>query len=304
MPFCPNCREQYESHVSRCADCDVDLVDRLSRAEPAEASPSAGGPPPHSFTLYAASEELAGRLANALDRADCPFVRGAEPAEVKGRTAWPISVPDEYAHQIASLLGIDPDAIEQGDTGSWVLLAPGSREAAGAAFESPLMRESNSTILRRGEPAIPELLEVVWKGESGEQRRAAELLAELGVAGAQALTEIARKAIVEGDRERLQPIAFGLRNVHGYRPDEAFSPFLEDGSATARALAAIVVGRTGKESAVKLLVPLLEDPELEVREEAIEGLYQITHEDYDYEADADPADRAAAIARWKSRASV
>jgi hypothetical protein len=27
--FCPNCRAEYKSGISRCADCDVDLVDEL-----------------------------------------------------------------------------------------------------------------------------------------------------------------------------------------------------------------------------------------------------------------------------------
>ena len=29
MPFCPACRMEYREGVSRCADCDRDLVDRL-----------------------------------------------------------------------------------------------------------------------------------------------------------------------------------------------------------------------------------------------------------------------------------
>jgi hypothetical protein len=29
MPFCPKCRYEYRPGFTRCADCDVDLVDKL-----------------------------------------------------------------------------------------------------------------------------------------------------------------------------------------------------------------------------------------------------------------------------------
>ncbi|MBI1853459.1 MAG: HEAT repeat domain-containing protein [Planctomycetes bacterium] len=284
--------------MTRCADCEVELVATLRSAS---AESAAEERPHNAFTLYATSEELADRLARALERADCPNIRGKQPVEVKGRQTWSVSIPMEFTSHVMSSLGIDPDSVEESDDGSWVLVAPVERERAPDAFESPLLGESNAAILRRGGAVIPELLEIVWKASESEQRRAAELLAELGVAGAQALTEIARKAVIEGERMRLHAITFGLGNVHEYRPDEAFSPFLEDANSTTRALAAMVIGRTGSETSIRLLVPLLEDPEVEVREEAIEGLYHITHDDLGFEADAPAAERAAAVAKWKSR---
>lgn len=37
MPFCPNCRYEYEEGVRECADCGVPLVDQLpEEPEPAE----------------------------------------------------------------------------------------------------------------------------------------------------------------------------------------------------------------------------------------------------------------------------
>ena len=34
MPYCPNCRCEYRSGFTRCADCDVDLVDSLPEEDP------------------------------------------------------------------------------------------------------------------------------------------------------------------------------------------------------------------------------------------------------------------------------
>ncbi len=36
MPFCPKCRYEYESRVSRCPDCDETLVSHLPPEEPVE----------------------------------------------------------------------------------------------------------------------------------------------------------------------------------------------------------------------------------------------------------------------------
>jgi len=34
MPFCPNCKYEYEAGVDRCADCGVPLVERLEGEHP------------------------------------------------------------------------------------------------------------------------------------------------------------------------------------------------------------------------------------------------------------------------------
>ncbi len=34
--FCPNCRSEYQKGITRCSDCDVDLVDELPKIESPE----------------------------------------------------------------------------------------------------------------------------------------------------------------------------------------------------------------------------------------------------------------------------
>lgn len=44
MPICPSCRSEYRAGFSRCADCDVDLVDTLAAAPPPAPAPDEWSP--------------------------------------------------------------------------------------------------------------------------------------------------------------------------------------------------------------------------------------------------------------------
>ncbi|MBI2901070.1 MAG: DUF2007 domain-containing protein [Planctomycetes bacterium] len=86
MPYCPKCSSEYRSGVSRCADCDVDLVAELE--------------PKHDLILVFTSDQ-ADAVREALDRAGiqtrATTVRQEEcdPVEVllsaqKLRDAWAV----------------------------------------------------------------------------------------------------------------------------------------------------------------------------------------------------------------------
>lgn len=40
MPFCPKCRYEYRPDITRCPDCDVELVDELPQEASVEATAS------------------------------------------------------------------------------------------------------------------------------------------------------------------------------------------------------------------------------------------------------------------------
>lgn len=42
MPFCPNCRYEYDANVTECSDCEVDLVPSLPEPEDETVDPSNG----------------------------------------------------------------------------------------------------------------------------------------------------------------------------------------------------------------------------------------------------------------------
>ncbi len=71
MPFCPNCRFEYLSHVKACPDCGAALVARLP--EEAEAPPYAQGPGYEQALLGVAEGEVHAQLVqSALQEAGIP----------------------------------------------------------------------------------------------------------------------------------------------------------------------------------------------------------------------------------------
>lgn len=66
-----------------------------------------------------------------------------------------------------------------------------------------------------------------------------------------------------------------------------------------RAVAAVEVAEERDPQAVHRLVDLLEDSSAAVRMYAILALERLTGSDYGYEYYADPAERAAAVNRWR-----
>jgi hypothetical protein len=74
-----------------------------------------------------------------------------------------------------------------------------------------------------------------------------------------------------------------------------------EGRARAIAAGAVARMRRHEDETVRALVSLLEDPDEEVRTEAIEGLFSITETTLDYEPDAPEEEREKAVERWKKR---
>jgi hypothetical protein len=71
MPYCPDCRYEYQAGVSECPDCESDLVDAL---------PSRGGPPLRLIELYRGRSPEVRILEEALRQEGIPsLVRPAEP---------------------------------------------------------------------------------------------------------------------------------------------------------------------------------------------------------------------------------
>ncbi len=78
MPFCPKCGVEYRPGFNRCADCDVDLVERLSEEIPWE-----GGEPVELTRRESASD--ARMIREALTHEGIPCVlRGDEGKDMLG----------------------------------------------------------------------------------------------------------------------------------------------------------------------------------------------------------------------------
>jgi hypothetical protein len=73
------------------------------------------------------------------------------------------------------------------------------------------------------------------------------------------------------------------------------------GRARAFAAGAAALRKEWREDAMRVLVDLLEDPDEDVRGEAIEGLFSVTGEDLGYEPDAPPEERERIVGLWRDR---
>jgi hypothetical protein len=72
MPFCPKCRYEYKLGVTRCSDCDVELVDRLP--DPETVSEHRHNTDRSVLLLKTSDRLLAQFVAGALDNADIAYV--------------------------------------------------------------------------------------------------------------------------------------------------------------------------------------------------------------------------------------
>lgn len=101
--FCPHCKAEYRVGFVRCADCDIELVDHISPAEPERDDVT--------YTIV--------RTVQHLLQADqlCSFLQGSGiPAQVRGerfRNPYDVSavfgdlhiiVPDDFADRAVDLL--------------------------------------------------------------------------------------------------------------------------------------------------------------------------------------------------------
>lgn len=146
MPYCPECRSEYRPTFNRCADCDVELVERL----PEE-------PPPDRW-----SEVYRGQFASA------DAVRGA--LEAAGLQTM---APDEYASNLGwyapSAIGMVRVLVREEDVAqAKEILAGLHRLEAQPPHEPPVERpdQANAPAPELVEGFLPELLSPIVSPEA------------------------------------------------------------------------------------------------------------------------------------------
>jgi hypothetical protein len=153
--FCPECKSEYRPGFTRCAPCDVDLIDSLSEASSqAPASPAVGGAAPPA--AVAAFVDYCGFLDLADARAERDRLRSegilarislreSPPGHLEGpveEEAW-LLVPREQVTRVATILGYDAADAHADDEGAFQCNACGAAVGAddeqcpscGARFE-------------------------------------------------------------------------------------------------------------------------------------------------------------------------
>jgi hypothetical protein len=150
MPFCPTCRQEFESFAKRCYDCEVDLVAELK---------AAAAPSRVAIAVFGAQAvDYIGRL---LQQAGVAVQ--TEPGSRHGMSVDSslVFLPAPYAQGVLSALAGDP-ALEEVESPTPKLDSPlvGAFRAAprragdDSINEAPLLDEPVPLLVRRGDVVV------------------------------------------------------------------------------------------------------------------------------------------------------
>lgn len=295
MPFCPTCRQEFESFARACPDCEVALVDSLP-------DPTATPAPPPTC-IVGVDEDAAGELLGLLRSVGIP----AAPVDAPETGRPAVLVPADAAATALQVLEAHEGLVrEPGDPPTFRRVESGGAEVADdEPLDPSLVSGSVREIAARGPEAIGALLDYIRRGEGEARRKAVLAVQAMGPVGQAALVrhaallsrerrEQAVFAVIREVRERDVP-AEPLAELIGVATDAAASPDV-------RVLALHALGRLPARKAVApAAVALLDDDHLEIREAADEALCNLFDDDVGFEGDAAPEERAAAVSRWRER---
>lgn len=324
MPWCPQCRQEYEGHVARCFDCDADLVEELVPGGPAVEAPRApggdGGP--------AASPAPAGG----------PGGEGEPEGDDEGGEEW-IQVADPeamaYVRQILTALGAAYDEEPGPEGGTSLRIRGGAARAVLRAMDEeafpvvreetsegprfrkhdpsrdpeildpPILRQGIGELRRGGREAVDQLVAIARTASRARREESLYLLGKLGEAGEEALVTLAVEHAGEGDEGRLLAVLRTLQEAGIFRRRvEPLEPYLSHRDPRVRRLAAVAAGRMGAVACAPGLIALYEDCDPLVREEADDALTRLSGEDLGYEADHDTEQARGCVERrrqwWES----
>jgi len=296
MPFCPNCRDEYDDSVDTCADCGSSLVASLESAEAA----------PAEVKIAVEDAQVGQHLIDLLLAEGVEANFDADKIEVSGREFPQVVVPGEFAGYVAVFLTRSAKfQITETDEQGRSVIGFFNPTASGSDEARRLMRLKPKEIAAMGESVIPGLRDLLGAGDQEVRRWASRRLLDLGRPGVEALQAAVFAGALAGDRD-LQFTA--LRAVDeaeeaGVTVRRAVPPAvveaLQSGDPSVRALACLAIGRFGENLNVPPLIPLLADPEPLVVEEVVEALESLTGITVDLHAGSTDAERDAAIRTFR-----
>ncbi len=316
MPFCPGCRQEYESFAKRCPDCQKDLVATLT--DKVEKPPTS--------VVVAVDRTAADRILARLRalRVPCMEDPGEDPLSVQlpdGAVA--ILVPEPVAKTTIDLLGRTPglrpeltslpaalenEADEDAEEVACVLFHAADTSAAtpaapvASAPVGDVLREPSGEILRRGDAALDELTALALSREDRIAAAAIFKLRGLGDVGLRRLAALVAPLAKNGSEPLLYAV---LKEVKSRVTDagafSACADLANDRSASgeSRRLALHALGQLGIPALHARIVPLLDDPDAQIREEADEALCSLADDDLGFDPGMSPTDRQRVMGEWR-----
>lgn len=299
MPFCPTCRQEFESFATDCPDCEVKLVPELKVASA-----------PTTVAIAVADDRARDYIQSVLTQAGVTSRIGSG-ADVGFRPGTSLLyIPTEYAQGVLQALGNDPSLTEvepPKSTKAPVVAAFASvvkRAGSDEIPDPPLLKDPIPLIVRRGEGVLPELLELVKRADKNSREVALKAVLAFKDTGRSALSQALASFAREQRSEALYATARALRDSKSPATlYETLLPVAQDSQlhADARCLALHVLGRTEHLPYTAKLLALLDDPSELVREATDEALCSLTDEDVGFDPEVSGEERKEFIEAWKKR---
>jgi hypothetical protein len=287
MPWCPGCRQEYRAGIANCADCGVPLVADLA-AHDASTRRSAA----QALRIVAPAGTLEA-LKPGLAQKNIPFRHDS--------AAGALLVPIETAELLEGSLQQVAECERVGDT--LHVYGPRTDRETELPQEPAWLERPLTELAASPESAIPGLFAWLAGPQARKAAAAAERLERLAADGAITIQGVMNWAAAENLRK---PLFAWAERLAGSRPAGLCTAVadLAVAHATASRIAAAsallhVVAKLGDEAAALRVLPLLDHPDPVVRDDADEVLVSLTGRDVGFDAEAEPAARARAIALWR-----
>ena len=310
MPFCPNCRQEYEAFASSCPDCEVPLADEL------ETQGSSKDPALALAILLAANAEIAELMRADLKRVGIPVGELEEGALPDAGGLEGLLLPQPMFRQVLTVLDRNPKISramrevalpeEDGETRLETIVCYEARKELGGGEEeisdSELLNRPRSEIIARGSEVVEELLTLVRRGDDPAREQAVLALYGMGDVGLKALASMLAVLSRDGREAALFAV---MRMIRDQLEDPALLKELLDVATDStltdrqRALALHALGRSGVLAVYERILPLLDDPELFISEEADEALCTLADEDMGFDPDMSAEERAVIREQWR-----
>jgi hypothetical protein len=295
--YCPKCGAEYDTTSDMCMDCFVPLVAPRSgvhRDHPLDKRPG------ETLLHAAASREEAWTVAEQLQKEGIQDVR----IEVLNDDSLDVLYAKSEGYAYAILV-----PATQAERAKYILSSTPQRSDPAGSDDNDLVSDLVSRLkaaIEAEEEGLPSLVEFFI--ETKEFRLRAMKAAVEFEEGITFLVEWVKKSC---RREELQPlqleaVADACRILGREEPEWALVELgreLMTGDAYARKNFCYAIGMLGIKKTIPYLVAELRDPDMEVRNEAMDQLYSFEHTDYGFDPDLEPEDQPGALARWQKIAS-
>ena len=279
MPRCPSCHDEFREGIATCPDCDQPLVadDAVPGQEPA--------PPPLHPVLVRVEPPLRDQVYDLLQASRVPCRQAPEGVELPAGLASSVLAGLARQFELEVVDGAPRITAE----------LPQAEPPDGTVLEL-----SSDELARRPEEHLPALRALVEHGAPAQRRVAAMRIVALRRAGHVRLEDLLLEAVREGRRAEVFAWCGELEQERDPDIALALGEALEGLPHDSVLLCLHALSRLPDPRLAPHVVRLLEHEDVEIRAEADEVLCSISGVDFGFEAEADPAERAMAVARWCS----